>query len=386
MTFAGLAVRSAFRNRLRTFLTALGVAIAVVAFLFLRTIVGSFNQGVENAAQDRLVVRNKIAIVFPLPLAYAQKIKGVPGVDDLTWANWFGGVYKDQKNFFPRFAVDPESYLRLYPEFVLSPEEKQAFIGDRTGCVIGAALAEKYGFKVGDVIHMAGDIYPGDWDFTVRGIYKGRDRGTDTGLLLMHWKYVDERMPEVRKNMAGTFVVHVADASKSVQVAQAVDQLFANSLYETRTESERAFQLSFLSMLSSIVRAVDVVAAVMLAILTLILGNTMAMSTRERTSEYAVMRSIGFRPKHVIALVLGEAAVVALLGFALGALIAPPLISGFADWGQKQFGNFLRNVDLSPPVVAFAGVAALVGGVLATGVPAWRAGRLRIVDALRRVE
>ena len=386
MTFAELAVRSAFRNKLRTLLTSVGVAIAVVAFLFLRTVVASFTSGVENAAQDRLVVRNKIAIIYPLPLAYAQKIKSVPGVDDLSWSNWFGGIYKDPKNFFPRLAVDAESHMRMYPEFLLTDEERKAFLADRSGCIVGARTAEKYGFKVGDVIHMAGDIYPGNWDFNVRGIYRGKASGTDTTIMFFHWKYLDERVPERRKNMAGTFVVHVGDPGRSVAVGQAIDELFANSLNETRTESEKAFQLSFLSMTSTLVKALNVVALVMLLILTLILGNTMAMSTRERTSEYGVMRAIGFRPGHVIGLVLGEAAVVALVGFVIGVLIAPPVISGFSDWASKTVGSFLTRTDVGAKAIAYAGVAAVVGGVLATGIPAWLAGRLKIVDSLRRVE
>ena len=386
MNFATFAVRSTFRNRLRTTLTAVGVAVAVVAFLFLRTVVGSFTRGVENAAQDRLVVRNKTSFTVPLPLAYLNKVKAVPGVTEVSWANWFGGVYKDQKSFFPRFAVDPETYFKIYDEYLVSPEQFSAFLADRKGCLVGEGLAEKYGFKVGDRIPIKGDIYPGDWDFTVRGIYTGREKGTDRNTMFLQWKLINDTVPETRKNLIGSFFLRVAQRDQSAQVAQAIDAVFANSADETRTESEKSFQLSFFSQISSVVTAVEVVSLVMLVILTLILANTMAMSTRERTSEYAVMRSLGFRPAHIVTLVLAEGFVVAAVGYALGALLSPALITGFTDWGQKQFGSFLRGTVLTADAMIFAGLAALAGGVVATAIPAVRAGRLNIVEALRKVE
>lgn len=386
MTFAGLAVRTAFRNRLRTGLTALGVAVAVVAFLFLRTIIGSFNSGVDNATQDRLVTRSKVSVTMALPLSYGAKIKAVPGVDDLTWSNWFGGVYKDPKNFFPRFGTDIESFFRIYPEFLIPKEQMEALLADRTGCVVGERIAEKYGWKVGDVIHLQGDIYYGDWDFTIRAIYTGRERSTDTNGMFFHWKYLDERTPQARKNMTGMFIFKVGDPKRSSEVARAIDEQFANSTNETRTESEKAFQLAFLSMSSSIISAINLVSLVMLIILTLILGNTMAMSTRERTPEYAVMRSIGFQPIHVVVLVLAEAVVVSLLGVGIGAIVAKPLITGFVFWASKNFGSFLRGTDLPVSALLGAAGASLLGGLLATGWPAIQAGRLKIVEAMRQVE
>jgi putative ABC transport system permease protein len=386
VNFVSLAVKSTFRNRLRTVLTAVGVAVAVIAFLFLRTVVESFSRGVDNASQDRLVVRNKTSFTVPLPLAYFGKIKAVPGVGEVSWNNWFGGTFRDPRNFFPRFAVDPETYFKIYDEFQVTPDELGAFLADRKGCVIGPGIAEKYGFKVGDRIPIKGDIYPGDWDFTVRAIYRGREAGTEKNLMFLQWKLLDESVPEARKNQAGTFVLRVNRKDQSAQVAAAIDALFANSSDETRTESEKAFQLSFFSQISSVVLAIQVVSLVMLVILALILGNTMAMSTRERIGEYAVMRSLGFRPTHVVLLVLAEGFVVAVLGYAAGAGLAPALVRGFAEWGQKQFGNFLRGVNLTADAMAWAAAAALVGGVVATAIPALRAGRLNIVEALRKVE
>lgn len=386
MNFATFAIRSTFRNRLRTVLTALGVAIAVIAFLFLRTVVSSFSRGVDAAAQDRLVVRNKTSFTVPLPLAYGAKIAAVPGVTTVTWNNWFGGVYKDPKNFFARFAVDPPTYFKVYDEFQLTPEEYQAFASDLRGCVIGPGLAERYGFKVGDRIPLQGDIYPGDWQFTVRAIYHPREKGTERNVMLLQWKALDESVVAARKNQAGTFTIRVADRSSSSQVAQAIDALFANSADETRTESEKAFQLAFLSQLSAVVTAIQVVSVVMLAILALILGNTMAMSTRERTNEYAVMRSLGFRPFHIVLLVLAEGFLVAAIGYAVGATLAAPVVRGFTDFATRSFGPLLRDTRLTLDALAWAGAAALLGGVVATLIPAVRAGRLNIVDALRKVE
>jgi putative ABC transport system permease protein len=386
MAFLLLIVKSAFRNRLRTLLTAVGVAIAIVAFLFLRTFITAWQSNANATAADRLVVRNKISLTFTLPSAYLEKVRAVPGVTDVTWANWFGGIYIDERNFFAQFAVDAESYLRIYSEFLLTPEERQAFLADRTGCVVGERLAEKYNWKVGDKITLKGAIYPGDWTFTVRGIYRGAADNTDTKRMLFHWKLVDEQLEERRKNQLGTILVKVADPSQSTKVAGAIDETFANSLAETRTESEKAFQLSFLSMVSAIIDAIQVVSRVILLILALILGNTMAMTTRERTTEYAVMRAIGFRPWHIVMMVLGEGFVIAAVGVGLGVTLAPPILHFFATWFTTQVGNFLGSFTLDRYAIARAVIAGLVGGMVAAAAPARRAGKLRIVDALRRVE
>lgn len=384
MAYLLLVFKSAFRNRLRTALTALGVAIAIVAFLFLRTFIGAWYAGVDASATDRLVVRNKISITFPLPIAYVQKVRNVPGVADVSWANWFGGVYKDPKNFFAQMAVDGESYYRLYPEFELSDQEKKAFMADRTGCVVGDLLAEKYHWKVGDKISLQGTIYQGDWDFTIDGIYHGRDKSTDRQQFHFHWKYLNDRAPDAMKEHAGLILVKVAPGA--TDVAQKIDALFANSLAETRTESEKAFQLSFISMASAVITAIQIVSGVVLAILILILGNTLAMATRERTMEYAAMRAIGFRPSHIVGLVLGEGFVVALTGVVAGLALAPPILRYFAELFQREMGSFLGSFELSPKAAALASAIALVGGMAAAAIPAVRAGRLRIVDALRRIE
>ena len=386
MEFFLLTVRSAFRNRLRSILTAVGVAIAIIAFLFLRSFVSAWTSGYDRASADRLVVRNKISIIFPLPMSYLQKIKSVPGVADATWANWFGGVYIDQRNFFAQFAVDPESYLRVYPEIQLTPEEKQAWLADRTGCIVGPELAEKYGWKIGDQIPLQGTIYPGDWKFTVRGIYSAGTKNADLKTMLFQWKYLDESMPEARKNNLGVVMIKVDDPKKGNDVAQAIDGLFANSLAETRTETEKAFQLSFLSMVSTVIVAIQLISLVVLLILILILGNTVAMGTRERTVEYAMMRAIGFKPGHIVTMVLGEGLVIGGFGGLLAVLMAPAILEGLGNAFKKVMGNFLGSFGIDRGGVVIALVAALAGGAVAAAVPAWLAGRRKLVDALRRVE
>jgi putative ABC transport system permease protein len=333
-----------------------------------------------------MVTRNKISLTFLLPKAYAEKVRNVQGVADLSWANWFGGYYKDPKRFFAQFAVDADSFLRLYPEFLLSAEELKAFQQDRQGAIVGEQLAEKWGWKVGDRVTLTGTIYRGDWDFNIRGIYKRREKGTDGQQFLFQWKYLDEKgaiTNPAGKDKIGWLVYKVN--GNGAQVATVVDQLFANSLAETRSESEKAFQLSFISMASAMIGAIQVVSFVVLLILILILGNTLAMATRERTTEYAVMRAIGFQPRHVVGMVIAEGFIVAAAGVALGCSLAPPILGFFSGFFQEQIGA-LRGFQLSLVNVAFAVGVALAGGMAASAWPAWRAGRMRLVDTLRRVE
>lgn len=385
MEFVLLVIRSAFRNRLRTTLTAVGVAVTIVAFLFLRTFISAWYAGVDAASADRLVVRNKISITFPLPLAYVQKIKNVPGVADLSYENWFGGIYKEEKNFFAQFAADVESLMRVYPEILLTDAEREAWKGDRKGCIVGKLLAEKYGWKLGDKIILKGAIYPGDWEFTVRGIYTATQRSVDLSTMFFHWQYLNEAMLERRKDQVGIVLIRVAEPGRSTEVAAAVDKLFVNSLAETRTESEKAFQLSFISMASAMITAIQVISGVILAILMLILGNTLAMATRERTTEYATMRAIGFQPWHIQMLVIGEGFVVAAVGVALGVALATPILSWVSDVFAKYVPGFLGEFHLDSNAVLLAIGVSLVGGMSAASVPAFRASRLKIVDALRRL-
>jgi putative ABC transport system permease protein len=387
MSYFFLIFKSAFRNRLRTFLTSVGVAIAIVAFLFLRTFIAGWYSGVEGAEADRVIVRNKISITFALPLNYVQKVRefvGDKGV--VSYENWFGALYpKDEHGFFANLAADDDVF-QMYPEILIDPGEWKEYVADRQGAIIGTRLAEKYGWKIGDRITLRGTIYPGDWEFNIRVIYKVAKRTVDEQTMFFHWKYMNERVDPRLKDQVGLVFVKVSDPSQSAALGQAIDKHFANSIAETRTESEKAFQLEFLSMASAIITAIKVISIVVLLILALILANTMAMATRERTTEYAVMRAMGFHPRHIVAMVIGEGFVVALVGVILGVALSPPIMKFFASFMEKNMSGFALPLNLSLDAVLLAVGVALGLGMGASALPAWRAGRLRIVDALRRIE
>jgi putative ABC transport system permease protein len=385
MAFLILIVKSAFRNRLRTILTSVGVAIAIIAFLFLRTFVAAWYAGVDSAGADRMIVRNKTSIIFSLPLSYVDKVKNMQGVNMISYENWFGGYYKDPKQFFAKMAMEDHA-LDLYPEAIIPPEQMKEYLADKQGALVGKLLADKYGWKIGDHINITGDIYPGEWGFNIRAIYTSTSKTFDQQSMFFHWTYLNDSVPERRKDQVGIMLIKVATADNGTQVGRAIDQAFANSNWETRTESEKAFNLEFLSMSSALISAIEIVSYVVLAILMLILANTLAMATRERTTEYAVMRAIGFRPQHVVALVVGEGFVIAFVGVALGVGLATPVLKFFANVFQTYLGPFLGNFDINMKSIVYAVSAALGGGMLSSSLPARRAGRLKIVDALRRVE
>ena len=251
MLILKLLFRNAFRHKLRTALTIIGVAVAILAFGLLRTLVGVWYLGVEGSSATRLITRNSISLIFPLPISDLERIRQVPDVTRVSYGNWFGGIYIDRKNFFPNFAVAPESYLALYPEYVLPPEEKEAFLRDRHGAVAGANLARRFGWKVGDPITLKGTIFPGNWDFVLRGIYKGARPSTDRNQFFFHWDYLNESLKQSapgRADHAGFFIVGVRHPEQVAQVSAAVDRLFKNSLAETLTETERAFQMGVIAM------------------------------------------------------------------------------------------------------------------------------------------
>jgi putative ABC transport system permease protein len=380
-----LALRNTFRrNFTRAALTFGGVAVLTLAFVFLRTIISAFTLGSDEAKVDRLITRNRISLTFTLPLAYLDKIKGVPGITQASYSNWFGGVYKDQRNFFAKFAIDPDDYFKVYPEMTVEPADLAAFRADRTGCLIGEDLAKKYDFKKGDVIKVKGDIYPGDWAYTVDGIIHSKNN-FERGSMYFQWKYLDSGVSEARRGMVGTFEFLVADPDHSADVSKAVDALFQSSAYETHTESEQAFILGFVNSSQAIVAALQAVSFALLFIMLLIMGNTLAMSLRERTGELAVMRTLGFRPRHLVELLLSEGFWLALAGGLLGLLFSYFVISKFID----ILGGFLSPDAVHKLLwrwsIPSVGLAIAIG-LLASVIPAIRAARINVIAALRRVE
>ncbi len=379
-----MVLKNAFRHKLRTSLTVVGIVVAITAFGLLRTIVDAWYAGAEATSSARLVTRNAISLVFSMPLTYAQKIRQVPGVTGVSWANWFGGVYITERNFFPQFAVDAATYLDMYPEFVLKPEERKAFLVDRRGAVVGRKLADQYGWKLGDQIPLRGTIFPGTWTFTLRAIYDGVDAKTDETQFFFHWQFLNEtvkaRFPR-RGDQIGVYVVEIRDPTQAAAISQDIDATFKNSLAETLTETEKAFQLGFVAMTEAILVAVQAVSFVVIVIIMAVMANTMAMTARERYSEYATMKALGFGQGFVALLVFAESIGIALAGGALGILLTFPLANTFAG----AMGTLFPVFFVSRETVLMQLAASLVIGVVAAGVPAWRAARVRIVDGLRAI-
>ena len=379
-----LIFRNAFRHRLRTSLTIVGVAVAVLAFGLLKTLVAAWYLGVEASSASRLITRNAISLVFLLPASYQEKIRQVPGVTAVAKGNWFGGVYIDEKNFFPNFAVEPRAYLDLYPEFVLSPGEKKEFLVDRKGCVAGRNLADRFGWKVGDIITLRGTIFPGEWEFVVRGIYQAGRKNTDVTQFFFHWDYLNETMRRTsprRADQVGFYVIGLASPDLAAEVSLFIDGMFKNSLAETLTETERAFQLSFVSMTEAIVAAIQIVSYVVIVIIMVVAANTMAMTARERIAEYATLKTLGFGGRHIAGAVFGESVVIALTGGLLGVLLTFPA----AGWIGAKLSQFIPVFHVEPLTLVLDLAAALIVGIVAGIFPTWRGATINIADGLRRI-
>lgn len=378
-----LLTRNAMRQKLRIGLTIIGLVVAISAFGLLRTIVDAWYAGVEGTSSIRLVTRNAISLVFPLPLNYGQRMRQVDGVDGVSWGNWFGGVYINERNFFPQFAVDA-SYLDLYPEYVIRPTELKAFLADRQGVVVGRKLADQYDWKLGDQVPLRGTIYPGTWTFTVRAIYDGVDAKTDESQFLFHWQYLNETVKKQygrKGDQVGFYIERLANPDDAAPVSKRVDELFRNSLAETLTETEKAFQLGFISMTELILVAIRAVSFVVILIIMAVMANTIAMTARERTAEYATLKALGFGPAFIGWLIVGESLFVALVGGALAVGATFPIAATFA----KAMGSLFPIFFVSQATVAWQFVAAAAIGIVAAAWPAWSAGHIRIVDGLRHV-
>lgn len=373
------------RHKLRTLLTILGIAIAVVAFGLLRTVVTAWYAGVDASSANRLITRHSVSFIFPLPLAYKDRISNIDGVEKVTFSNWFGGVYIDKKQFFARLAVDPETFFDVYPELIIPKEHLEAFKRERNACVIGEQLVQRYNLKIGDIIPIEGDIYPGRWEFVIRGIYKPRDKTTDPSNMLIQWQYLEERMKQEtpsRAGYVGWYITQIKDPNNSAFISSEIDQQFKNSPAETKSETERAFQQSFMASVSAIITAMDVMSFVIIGIILLVLGNTMVMSARERVREYAVLKTLGFSTFHLVGLIGGESLTIAVTGGIIGIGLAFPMIDGFSAILPK---GWFPIFNLEPITLLLASISALLVGFLASVFPIQRALSTKIVDGLRQV-
>jgi putative ABC transport system permease protein len=380
-----LVFKNILRHKLRTFLTIVGIAIAVIAFGLLRTVVTAWYVGVEGAAADRLITRQAVSFIFPLPYAYRDKIAGIPGVEQVSFANWFGGVYIDKNQFFARFAVNGNNYFDVYPEFILTKDELETFKRERNSCVLGADIAKQYNLKVGDVMTLEGDIFPGRWDFVIRGIYQPRNKSTDASQMLFHWDYVNERMrqefPE-RAGDVGWYIVKIDDPSQAAVISDKIDALFKNSTAETKTETERAFQQGFIAASSAIITAMNFLSFVIIGIIMLVLGNTMIMSARERTREYAVFKTLGFSGKHLVGLIMGESMLISFLGGGIGLALTFPIVAFFETVIPK---GWFPIFQIEPITIILAVGSAILIGFAAAIFPIQKALRTKIVEGFRFV-
>jgi len=382
-----IVLKNLFRHRLRTILTMLGIATAVMAFGLIRTIVGAWNAGVVASSANRMITRHSVSFIFPVPLPYRQTLARVPNVAAVSWANWFGGVYGDPndfKNFWPRLAVDPDTYLDLYPEFQLAPDQLAAFKKERNAAVIGRKLAAQHGFKLGDVITMEGDIFPGRWEWVVRGIYTGRDQTVDETQMFFQWNYLFEQVQAREPGRpvdAGWYILRVQPAEAMPRVATAIDEQFVNSRAPTKTESEKAFQQSFVAMSSAIITSLQVISVVIVGIILLVLANTILMAVRERTREYAVLKTLGFSARHLFVLIFGESLLIAICGGLIGLALTFPMVAGFG----RALPTFFPIINVAPLTIGLALGAALIAGAVAAFFPATRVVRTPIVAGLRTV-
>jgi putative ABC transport system permease protein len=383
MKYLPLLWKSLWRRKIRTIFTLASIFVAFVLFGILMTIRAAFGVGVQLAGLDRLIIIHKVSLIQPLPIAYKARLATVPGVEAVTHNSWFGGIYQDPSNFFAQIAVEPEPFMRIYPEYRLPADQMQAWLADRQGAIAGRALANRFGWKVGDRIPIQGTIWrpksgTGDtWEFNLVGIYDG-DKGVDTTNFYFRYDYLDENR-SLGEGLVGWYIVKIDDPSKSLEMASTFDAMFANSSAETKTTTEKGFVDSFAKQIGDIGSIMIAILAAVLFTILLVVANTMAQSVRERTSELAVLKTLGFSNGLILTLVLAESVCIAILGGALGLALA---------WAIVQNGdptNGLLPAFFLPSSDVLTGVWLMVAlGLLAGLLPAIQAMRLRITDALRR--
>lgn len=384
MKFLHIVWKNLMRRKIRTVFTLLSIFVAFVLFGYLMAIRSAFSMGVDLAGADRLMVLNKISIIMPVPSSYKERIRAIEGVKAVTFANWFGGYYQETRNQFPNMAVDAENWFQMYSEFVVPPEQHKAWLADRQGAIIGADLARRFNWKVGDRVPLQATIFSGSdrsWEFNISGIYDSPVKGTDKTQLFFHWEMLNEVLRGTSYgNQVGWYVVKVNNPDDSPAIAKKIDTMFANSPTETKTDSEKNFVAGWAKQIGNIGLMTQLIAAAAIFMMLLVTANTMAQSIRERTSELAVLKTLGFGDGRVLSLVLMESCVLALVGGLAGLAVSWALVT----IGGDPTGAFLPQF-LFPPKDVIIGVLMVIGlGFAAGAVPAVQAQRLRIVDALRR--
>ena len=381
MKFRGLIFANLFRKKIRFVLTLGSFAVALFLFGFLGAVKSAFSRGVEIAGADRLIVVNRVTIIQPIPLAYRDRILRIPGVKAITHDNWFGGVYQDEKNFFPQFVIEVENQRQVYPELIVPDDEWNNFLKDRQGAIVGARTAKRFGWKIGDRIPIKNSFFGQQWEFNIAGIYHGKEPQADETQFWFQWDYFEERVPERMKGMIGWYILRVENPDDAARIAKAIDEEFANSPYETKTETESAFAAGWVKQFGNIEFLIVTIGSVVFFTLLLVTGNTMAISVRERTAELGILKALGYSDRFVLFLVLTEVLLIAVVGGAVGLGLAKLLIPGL---------NIVLNGLLPYVALPVSALAVGIGFALAVGavsglLPALGAMRLRVVDALRRV-
>ena len=382
MRFFPLIWSSLFRRKVRTLFTLLSIVIAFVLFNYLAAVRVAFSMGVDVAGNDRLMLIHKVSFIQLLPESYQAQILSVDGVKAVTHSTWFGGVYQDPRNFFGQFAVEPEGYLNMYPEFLLPDDAKERWYRNRTGAVVGRSLADRFDWTVGDRIPLQGTIWrtqDGDtWEFTIEGIYDGVEQGTDTTQFLFHYDYLAEAN-SLGRGFVGWYMIRIDDPNRAVAIGDAIDERFANSPFETATSTEQAFVQAFASQIGDIGTMMTAIMVAVLFTILLVSANTMGQSVRERTSELAVLKTLGFTNRGVLSLVLVESVLLAVVGGTIGMGLSWLVIQQGDPTGGLLPAFFVppRDLVIGAGLILFLGMASGI-------VPGVQEVRLRIVDALRR--
>ena len=385
---ARYVLRNLTRHPLRAALTIMAMSIVILAFGLLRTTVTSWYAESLGTPPDRLRTRHAVSISFQLPVTYQQRIAAIPGVSGVSFANWFGGRWKDGKAFFPRYAVEPSSFMKLHPEIELPTTQREAFIRDRRTCIVGRKLANKLGWQVGDIVRLQGSLYPGDWEFMIRGIYTGMSPTTDEGSMYLHWTAMDERRrmeDPARAGTVGWFVVRMANPEQAAQISTAIDRTFTNSVAETRTETEQVFRANMVAMSGAVIRVIEIMSLLILGISILVVANTMAMTVRERHHEYGILKTLGFRALHLGLLIFGESACLAFFGGILGVALLYPASKGFGLFLTSEFGGLFPVFTLPAHLPVVAVLLSMGIGLLGAIIPFVSCLRGQIRDELRHM-
>ena len=382
MKFSRIIWANLTRKKVRLMLTIGSFAVALILFAFLAVVRDAFNRGADVAGADRLVVINRTSIINLIPLSYRDKILRIPGVTYVTHNNWFGGIYQEEKNFFPQFVIDPQSQREVFPELIVPDDQWKAFLNDRQGAVAGAKTAERFHWKIGDRIPIKTTLYGGGaWEFNLVGIYHGKRPQDDETQFWFQWDYFEEKIPQAIKGQIGWYVLRVSNPDDAPRIAKAIDAEFANSPNETKTQTESAFAANWVKQFGNIQTLILSIGTVVFFTLILVTGNTMAIAVRERTSELAVFKAIGYSDRFVLFFVLAEAVLISVIGALIGVGLALLLIPALG----KALSGLLPSIVLAPSMLVFGFAIAVFTGLLSGLLPGIGAMQLRVVNALRRV-